>query len=89
MERKPQSEAFEILNRGETENGNSNITDMVVVIIKEAVEKFGRVDAMVSNAGIMPIAPMNLLKVDEWDRQIDLNVINIKGALYGVAAALC
>jgi NADP-dependent 3-hydroxy acid dehydrogenase YdfG len=38
-----------------------------------------------NNAGIMPIAPINLLKVEEWDRQID---INIKGVLYGVAAVL-
>ena len=33
----------------------------------------------------MPIAPIEALKVDEWDRQID---VNIKGLLYGVAAAL-
>jgi NADP-dependent 3-hydroxy acid dehydrogenase YdfG len=39
----------------------------------------------VINAGVMPIAPINLLKVEEWDRQID---INIKGVLYGVAALL-
>jgi len=33
----------------------------------------------------MPIAPAQALKVDEWDRQID---VNIKGVLYGVAAVL-
>ena len=33
----------------------------------------------------MPIAPIEALKVEEWDRQID---VNIKGLLYGVAAAL-
>ena len=54
-------------------------------LIKEAVDSFGRVDVIVNNAGIMPIASVPDLKVDEWDRQID---VNIKGLLYGVAAPL-
>ena len=54
-------------------------------LVKKAVDTFGKIDVLVSNAGIMPIAPLALLKVDEWDRMIDLN---IKGVLYGVAAAL-
>ena len=54
-------------------------------LIKGAVDSFGRVDVMVNNAGIMSIAPIKLLKVEEWDRQID---VNIKGVLYGVAAVL-
>lgn len=57
----------------------------VEALIKGAVDTFGRVDVMVNNAGVMPIAPIHLLKVDEWDRQID---VNIKGVLNGVAAVL-
>jgi NADP-dependent 3-hydroxy acid dehydrogenase YdfG len=57
----------------------------VEALIQGAVDGFGRIDVLLNNAGIMPIAPIEALKVDEWDRQID---VNIKGLLYGVAAAL-
>src|SRR3979490_632371 len=57
----------------------------VEALIQGAVDGFGRVDVLINNAGIMPIAPIEALKVDEWERQID---VNIKGLLYGVAAVL-
>ncbi|MCW3061874.1 MAG: family oxidoreductase [Capsulimonas sp.] len=57
----------------------------VDMFIERALERFGRIDVMVNNAGIMAIAPIPQLKVEEWDRQID---VNIKGLLYGVAAVL-
>ena len=57
----------------------------VEALIQKAVDGFGHVDVLLNNAGIMPIAPIESLKVDEWDRQID---VNLKGLLYGVAAAL-
>jgi NADP-dependent 3-hydroxy acid dehydrogenase YdfG len=54
-------------------------------LVKRALDTFERVDVLVNNAGVMPIAPVQALKVDEWERMIDLN---IKGVLYAVAAAL-
>lgn len=57
----------------------------VEAFVQKAIDSFGRVDVIVNNAGIMPIAPIDALRVDEWDRQID---VNIKGLLYGVAAVL-
>jgi len=57
----------------------------VQALTRGAVDSFGRVDVIVNDAGIMPIAPIEALKVEEWDRMID---VNIKGLLYGVAAVL-
>src|SRR5262249_26879471 len=57
----------------------------VEALVKGAIDQHGRIDVIVNNAGIMPIAPMAALKVEEWDRMID---VNIKGLLYGVAAVL-
>ncbi|MBD3884174.1 SDR family oxidoreductase [Phormidium tenue FACHB-886] len=54
-------------------------------IVQFAQHKFGRVDVIINNAGIMPLSALDQLKVDEWDRMID---VNIKGVLYGIAAAL-
>ena len=55
----------------------------VEALVTGAFDKHGRIDVIVNNSGIMPIAPMAALKVKEWDRMID---VNIKGLLYGVAA---
>lgn len=54
-------------------------------LIRVTEETFGRVDVLVNNAGIMPMAAMSKLKVEEWDLMID---VNVKGVLYGIAAVL-
>ncbi|UTF60635.1 SDR family oxidoreductase [Gilvimarinus sp. DA14] len=59
--------------------------DQVEALIKTALNTFGKVDVLLNNAGIMPQALLEKLQVSEWDQQID---VNIKGVLYGIAAAL-
>lgn len=54
-------------------------------IIELAQSRFGRVDAIVNNAGVMPLSPLEALKIEEWDRMID---VNIRGVLHGIAAGL-
>jgi len=64
-----------------------DVTDRASVeaFAEAAREAFGRVDVMVNNAGVMPLSLMASLKVEEWDRMVD---VNIKGVLYGIAAVL-
>jgi NADP-dependent 3-hydroxy acid dehydrogenase YdfG len=59
--------------------------DQVRRLVDATVEKCGRIDVMINNAGLMQQSPLERLKVDEWDNMID---INIKGVLYGIAASL-
>lgn len=57
----------------------------VEALAQAAVERFGRIDVWVNNAGIMPLSPLAERRIDEWDATID---VNLKGVLYGIAAAL-
>lgn len=50
-----------------------------------ALALYGRIDVIINNAGVMPLSPLAALKVDEWDRMID---VNIRGVLHGIAAVL-
>ena len=60
-------------------------SEQVKQLVEAAVEKYGRIDVMINNAGLMPHSPLERLKIADWDRMID---VNIKGVLYGIAAAL-
>jgi NADP-dependent 3-hydroxy acid dehydrogenase YdfG len=62
----------------------TNLEDMQA-IVEFAKNKFGHLDVVVNNAGIMPLAKLETLKIDEWNRMID---VNIRGVLHGIAAAL-
>ncbi|WP_137389012.1 SDR family oxidoreductase [Rhodoligotrophos defluvii] len=72
---------------GEVLTRSLDVTDRndVAAFAEAAREAFGRVDVIVNNAGVMPLSLMSSLKVDEWDRMVD---VNIKGVLYGIAAVL-
>ena len=62
----------------------TNLSD-VQDFVAQAVSEFGRLDVIVNNAGVMPLSPLSALKVDEWNRMID---VNIRGVLNGIAASL-
>lgn len=57
----------------------------MTALVEAGLEKNGTIDVLVNNAGLMPLSFMNKLKVDEWDKMVD---VNIKGVLYGIAAVL-
>ncbi|WP_033287493.1 SDR family oxidoreductase [Amycolatopsis jejuensis] len=72
---------------GSIEVHRLDVTDRadVAEFVDRAVRDHGRVDALVANAGVMPLSRLDAGLVDEWDRMID---VNIRGLLNGIAAAL-
>jgi len=54
-------------------------------LVSTATDTYGRLDVLVSNAGIMPVSPFDELDVDGWEAMVD---VNLKGVLFGIAAAL-
>jgi NADP-dependent 3-hydroxy acid dehydrogenase YdfG len=57
----------------------------VAGLVGLACERYGRLDVLISNAGVMPISPLDELRVEDWEAMVD---VNLKGVLYGIAAAL-
>ncbi|MCA8934409.1 MAG: SDR family oxidoreductase [Rhodospirillaceae bacterium] len=57
----------------------------VARLVDLALERFGQLDVMINNAGVVPISRLDELRVDDWDEMVD---VNIKGVLYGIAASL-
>ena len=64
-----------------------DITDRAAVLeaFENIIHAMGRVDVLVNNAGLMPVSYLDKLKIDEWDRMID---VNLKGLLYCIAGVL-
>ncbi|MFB7178635.1 SDR family oxidoreductase [Streptomyces sp. NPDC056257] len=64
-----------------------DVTDAADVraFVDATVREYGRIDALVNNAGVMPLSPLAALRTEEWDRMID---VNVRGVLHGIAAAL-
>src|SRR4051812_45959809 len=76
-----------IKNGGKTLALPTDVTQVAQVkaLVDAAVKTYGRIDVIINNAGLMPHSPLERLKIDEWNQMID---VNIKGVLYGIAAAL-
>ncbi|MFE2491345.1 SDR family oxidoreductase [Streptomyces mirabilis] len=72
---------------GSAEYHTLDVTDaeQVQAFVDAAHSRHGRVDVMVNNAGVMPLSKLEALRLDEWNRMID---VNIRGVLHGIAAAL-
>ncbi|WEE35407.1 SDR family oxidoreductase [Lactiplantibacillus paraplantarum] len=72
---------------GEVAYQATDVTDdnQVEALAKLAIDKFGRIDVWLNNAGIMPQSILSEKKINDWNNMID---INIKGTLYGIGAAL-
>lgn len=80
--------AGEIRDSGGTAHAAQlDVTDCnaVTAFTAEAVNRWGRIDVLINNAGVMPLSPLAACKFDEWETMVD---VNIKGVLWGIGAVL-
>jgi NADP-dependent 3-hydroxy acid dehydrogenase YdfG len=65
----------------------ADVTDLEAVraAVRTATEELGPIDILINNAGIMPVAPITEVRVDDWVRMVD---VNVKGVLHVLAAVL-
>jgi NADP-dependent 3-hydroxy acid dehydrogenase YdfG len=84
---------LESLQSESTKNGGEIFIQKLDVTIKSecdafadaVIKKWSTVDILVNNAGLQPLSFFKNLKVDEWDKMID---VNIRGVLYCTAAVI-
>jgi NADP-dependent 3-hydroxy acid dehydrogenase YdfG len=64
-----------------------DVTDRAQVksMVDRTMVTFGRIDVLINNAGIMPLAPLAKCRIDDWDAMIG---VNVKGLLYGIGFVL-
>ena len=72
---------------GKAEYRALDVTNLADVkgFVEFALKKFIKIDVIINNAGVMPLSPLAELKIEEWNRMID---VNIRGVLHGIAAVL-
>ena len=65
----------------------TDVADLAQVqaLAQRALDRYGRIDVLLNNAGVIPLSLLEELKVEEWNQTID---INIRGVLHGIAAVL-